>query len=280
MTAVNSLFGAAILYVHMCCLTVEGFEVHHGAFYSRRYDKLLFTKPDRMVTPILKHGRRNMSPSTGLFMIWGSDRNVDEKKSDELDFDTEDRQSPLSRLRTVIGMPDNTQYLDEAKTEFMEEVKTSEQGTNGQLKAVFLLSSIAVISYAFSGQHDSFPMNILFTAQNLLANPSETLEGIVSQVESMGNLGFLYFGAFYTIAEILAIPAIPLTASAGYLFGVQAGSAVVLLSASIAASISFIIGRTILRPYVEGLLEKYPKFKALDRVIGKEGKLNVSQSIF
>jgi uncharacterized membrane protein YdjX (TVP38/TMEM64 family) len=102
-------------------------------------------------------------------------------------------------------------------------------------------------------------------------DPSAALERVVQSVNDMGPLGPLYFGAAYTLAEILAIPAIPLTASAGYLFGPLQGTGVVLLSASIAASISFVIGRTLLRSYVEGLLEEYPDFAKIDRAIGKEG---------
>lgn len=108
-------------------------------------------------------------------------------------------------------------------------------------------------------------------AKNLLDNPTDTLDQVVASVESMGPTGALYFGIAYTIAEVLAIPAIPLTASAGYLFGPVEGTGVVLCSASIAAAISFLIGRTLLRDYVEGILEDYPKFAKIDRAIGKEG---------
>ena len=87
----------------------------------------------------------------------------------------------------------------------------------------------------------------------------------------MGPSGLLYFGLVYTVAEILAIPAIPLTASAGYLFGTVQGTSVVLVSASIAAAVSFIIGRTLLRSYVEEVLEEYPKFAKIDKAIGREG---------
>lgn len=171
-------------------------------------------------------------------------------------------------------MPHQSMLLNgnsnEAKSEFIDEVKASEQENVG-LKAAFLVASISAVIYSLAGQPDSFPMNVIFGAQNLFSDPTATLESIVSQVETMGNLGFLYFGIFYTIAEILAIPAFPLTASAGYLFGLQGGTAIVLFSASIAASVSFIIGRTVLRSYVEGLLEKYPKFKAMDKAIGNEG---------
>mmetsp|Transcript_20837 Transcript_20837/g.60666 ORF Transcript_20837/g.60666 Transcript_20837/m.60666 type:complete len:212 (+) Transcript_20837:104-739(+) len=107
--------------------------------------------------------------------------------------------------------------------------------------------------------------------QRFFSDPNASLEAVVKSVEAMGPSGFLYFGIIYTVAEILAIPAIPLTASAGYLFGVTEGTAVVLASASIAAAISFIIGRTLLRTYVESVLEDYPKFKKIDKAIGREG---------
>lgn len=107
--------------------------------------------------------------------------------------------------------------------------------------------------------------------ENRLQDPAAALDQVVQSVDSMGVLGVVYFGVAYAIAEVLAIPAIPLTASAGYLFGPVVGTSVVLISASIAAAFSFAIGRTILRTYVEGVLEDYPNFAKIDRAIGKEG---------
>lgn len=74
------------------------------------------------------------------------------------------------------------------------------------------------------------------------------------------------------LAEILAIPAVPiLTASSGYLFGTLPGTAVCLLSAAAAASISFAIGRTLLRGYVERVLDDNPRFRSMDNAIEKGG---------
>lgn len=70
-------------------------------------------------------------------------------------------------------------------------------------------------------------------------------------VVSLGPLGYVFFSAVYILAEILAVPALPLTGAAGYLFGVVPGTLVVLFSASIAASVSFMVGRTLLRSTVE-----------------------------
>ena len=52
-------------------------------------------------------------------------------------------------------------------------------------------------------------------------------------------------------AEVVCVPAIPLAASSGYLFGLVPGFVTVLLSATIAACISFFIGRTFLRGWAQ-----------------------------
>eukprot|EP00984_Skeletonema_dohrnii_P014563 scaffold6136_cov135-Skeletonema_dohrnii-CCMP3373.AAC.8 len=62
-----------------------------------------------------------------------------------------------------------------------------------------------------------------------------------------------------------------LTASSGYLFGLFPGTATCLFSAAIAASLSFVIGRTLLRGYVERVLARSPKFQSMDNAISKEG---------
>jgi len=148
-----------------------------------------------------------------------------------------------------------------------EEDNLSQNVAIGAVAISLLLGSVAL----FGNLDISLPQEPLMYIQQFLSNPNESLEKVVTQVESMGSLGQLYFGLIYVIAEILAIPAIPLTASAGYLFGVKEGTLIVLLSASIAAAVSFIIGRTLLRDYVEEVLEQNPKFKQLDKAIGQEG---------
>ncbi|CAM9170582.1 unnamed protein product [Discosporangium mesarthrocarpum] len=97
------------------------------------------------------------------------------------------------------------------------------------------------------------------------------ISGSVRRVEELGPLGPLYYGVLYVAAEMLAIPALPLTASAGYLFGVPGGTTVVLAAATVAAGASFQLGRTFLRKQVEGLLAENPRFQAIDGAIGKEG---------
>ena len=53
------------------------------------------------------------------------------------------------------------------------------------------------------------PTEVIASAEHFFADPTATLEGVVQKVEEMGPSGLLYFGLVYTVAEILAIPAIP-----------------------------------------------------------------------
>lgn len=139
-------------------------------------------------------------------------------------------------------------------------------------KYIFLLHALSTHTHPLTVIRSiPNPSEAIASVEQFFADPTSTLEGVVQNVEEMGPSGLFYFGLVYTVAEILAIPAIPLTASAGYLFGTVQGTSVVLVSASIAAAVSFVIGRTLLRSYVEEVLEEYPKFAKIDKAIGREG---------
>jgi uncharacterized membrane protein YdjX (TVP38/TMEM64 family) len=182
------------------------------------------------------------------------------------------------RLFPKIPISNESDLIDD-QVKFLKDGKKSVSVSteNGVMNPTLVgAGSIAAFLAIFGGiavanNIDVSATDLLDSAERFFNDPSVALENVVQSVEAMGSLGPLYFGAAYTAAEILAIPAIPLTASAGYLFGVGEGTAVVLFSASIAATISFVIGRTLLRSYVESVLDDYPKFAKIDRAIGKEG---------
>lgn len=114
--------------------------------------------------------------------------------------------------------------------------------------------------------------DLISTVQQFLHDPQTVLNQCIETVQGMGPLGIVYFGIVYVIAEILAIPAVPLSVSAGYLFGLPLGVSIVLLSATIAASISFVIGKTVLRSFVvTKILQENPKLAKIDRIIGERG---------
>jgi len=86
-----------------------------------------------------------------------------------------------------------------------------------------------------------------------------------------GPYGYAYFALIYILAEVLAIPVAPLTASSGYLFGLLPGTLLVLSSSTMAASISFVIGRTFLRTWAQEFISRDSKWRAIDKAISQEG---------
>ena len=91
-----------------------------------------------------------------------------------------------------------------------------------------------------------------------------------SVLEDMGPAGNLAYMLAYVGLEVLAVPAVPLTMTAGVLFGPVAGSAMVSVSATAAAAIAFLLGRYIARDRVAGWVAQNPKFKAIDDALGED----------
>mmetsp|Transcript_35765 Transcript_35765/g.101222 ORF Transcript_35765/g.101222 Transcript_35765/m.101222 type:complete len:270 (+) Transcript_35765:228-1037(+) len=77
-----------------------------------------------------------------------------------------------------------------------------------------------------------------------------SLNYFTTVVDDWGPAGYAAYMAVYTALEVLALPAIPLTMTAGVLFGALPGTAMVSLSATAAATISFLIARYFARDKV------------------------------
>lgn len=90
-------------------------------------------------------------------------------------------------------------------------------------------------------------------------------------IEGNGPAGYALFVAVYAGLEILAIPAIPLTMSAGLLFGSITGTIIVSISGTVAASAAFLIARYFARDRILKLVEGNKKFLAIDKAIGENG---------
>lgn len=100
---------------------------------------------------------------------------------------------------------------------------------------------------------------------------ADALARLASWFESRGPSAVLLYALFYFLLELVAVPAIPLTLGSGYLFGVPTGTALVSLSSTAAATAAFLISRYGLRDYISGVATKYPRFRAIDRAIGRQG---------
>ncbi len=86
---------------------------------------------------------------------------------------------------------------------------------------------------------------------------------------------WLVFIMMYVIVALLMFPAIFLTLAAGAMFGVVAGSLLVSFASLLGALAAFGAGRTIARSQMQRLVNRHPKFAALERAIRKKGFLMV-----
>ena len=69
------------------------------------------------------------------------------------------------------------------------------------------------------------------------------LDYFIERVDEWGPWGYVAYGVLYTLLEIVALPAIPLTMTAGVLFGIVPGTILVSGAATAAATIAFLIAR-------------------------------------
>uniref|UniRef100_A0A0E0N5Y2 VTT domain-containing protein n=1 Tax=Oryza rufipogon TaxID=4529 RepID=A0A0E0N5Y2_ORYRU len=90
-------------------------------------------------------------------------------------------------------------------------------------------------------------------------------------VTGYGPAGYALFVLVYAGLEVLAIPAIPLTMSAGLLFGSITGTVIVSISGTLAAAVAFLIARYFARERILKLVEGNKKFLAIDKAIGENG---------
>lgn len=99
----------------------------------------------------------------------------------------------------------------------------------------------------------------------------QSLVDFLGWVQQIGPLGPVYLGAAYVLATVLFIPGSILTLGAGFAFGLLIGTITVSVASMIGASAAFWLGRTLLRGWVSHLVEKHPRFRAIDRAVGESG---------
>ncbi len=95
-------------------------------------------------------------------------------------------------------------------------------------------------------------------------------------VAQQGAWGPIIFMAVYAVSTVLALPGSALSIMAGVLFGSFWGVIVVLVGATVGASLCFLISRYLLRSNVERWLDKNEKFQKLDAITEKNGPIIVA----
>lgn len=111
--------------------------------------------------------------------------------------------------------------------------------------------------------------------QRALPEPLLTAQAMLEQapsyIESYGPWGPVIFFSVFVLVECVSLPASPLLLSSGYLFGLQNGIALSLLALCTAASISFALARTVLRPQLIKVAEQNELFNTINCAVEVEG---------
>ncbi len=91
-----------------------------------------------------------------------------------------------------------------------------------------------------------------------------------------GAAGVVAFVVVYVIATVLLVPASILTLAAGFTYGLGWGVALVLPTATVAATAAFLVGRKVARDRVTRRFEGDRRFQAIDAAIEQRGAVIVA----
>jgi uncharacterized membrane protein YdjX (TVP38/TMEM64 family) len=86
----------------------------------------------------------------------------------------------------------------------------------------------------------------------------------------LGLRGFVVFALVYIVVVIVLAPAEVMSIAAGLIFGVW-GFPIVVVSATIGATLAFLVSRYLLRDTVEALARRRPHLEAVDKAVEDEG---------
>jgi len=108
---------------------------------------------------------------------------------------------------------------------------------------------------------------LLFVVARLL--PAERWgESVLVWIEARGALGPIVLAGAYVLPCIFFLPGLPLTLGAGFLFGLADGLLIATVGTAFGSTLSFLLGRTIARPWAVRYLGRFEKMRTLDRAVG------------
>jgi uncharacterized membrane protein YdjX (TVP38/TMEM64 family) len=91
-------------------------------------------------------------------------------------------------------------------------------------------------------------------------------------VNGLGFWGPVVFIVGYAVATVAVLPAVLLTLAAGAIFGIVFGLVYVFIAALLGSSAAFLIARYLARGVIERRLASNPRFAAIDRAVGAQGR--------
>jgi uncharacterized membrane protein YdjX (TVP38/TMEM64 family) len=99
----------------------------------------------------------------------------------------------------------------------------------------------------------------------------ERLAGLRTVIEAYGGWGPVVYVAGYVVAELLFVPALPLTLFGGLVFGPVWGSLYTWSAATLAAALAFLIARHLARGTVERWRAASPRVARIDAAVERHG---------
>jgi len=107
--------------------------------------------------------------------------------------------------------------------------------------------------------------------EETLASAKAVLADFGALVSDLGPAGYLLYCGAYAGLELLLLPATPLALSAGALFGSGPGILLSSLGSLGGATGAFLLARYVARDRVLAATANMPKFRAIDRAVGRDG---------
>src|SRR5262249_36543250 len=88
----------------------------------------------------------------------------------------------------------------------------------------------------------------------------------------LGAWGPIVFIVGYAVATVAFVPGSVLTLAAGAIFGLAPGVVYVFIAAVLGSTAAFLVSRYVARQVIERRLKDNPRFAAIDRAVGAQGR--------
>ena len=105
----------------------------------------------------------------------------------------------------------------------------------------------------------------------LLLPVADTVKAILEWVDGLGMWGPVALAALYVPATIFFLPGSVLTLAAGFLFGVYRGILTASIASTLGAAAAFLIGRFLLRDWIQKKVARRETFRALNDAVAEQG---------
>jgi uncharacterized membrane protein YdjX (TVP38/TMEM64 family) len=99
----------------------------------------------------------------------------------------------------------------------------------------------------------------------------EQLARLRTRIEAFGPWAPLLYVAGYVVAELLFVPALPVTLLGGLVFGPVRGTVYTWIGGTLAAAIAFLIARHLARDTVDRWRARSPRLERIDAAVERHG---------